>query len=109
MWDAQASARVPGLRPDVTINAAHGMTEAPAGPVPFSMLLADAVALMDALEIRRTHFCGLSLGGATALGLAEQHPDRASTAPSSAIFPAPRRCEREAVGGSALPPSRPAA
>ena len=31
---------------------------------------------MDALKIPRAHFCGLSLGGATALGLAEQHPDR---------------------------------
>ena len=76
MWDAQARAlgsRFRILRYD---QRGHGMTEAPAGPYPFSMLLADAVALMDALEIRRTHFCGLSLGGATALGLAEQYPDR---------------------------------
>jgi len=26
---------------------------------------------MDTIEISRAHFCGLSLGGATALGLAE--------------------------------------
>jgi len=31
---------------------------------------------MDALGIKRAHFAGLSMGGATALGLAEQHPDR---------------------------------
>jgi 3-oxoadipate enol-lactonase len=31
---------------------------------------------MDALAIRKAHFAGLSMGGATALGLAQQHPDR---------------------------------
>jgi 3-oxoadipate enol-lactonase len=31
---------------------------------------------MDALGIRKAHFAGLSMGGATALGLAERHPDR---------------------------------
>ena len=34
------------------------------------------VCFASLLEIRRAHFCGLSLGGATALGLAEQYPDR---------------------------------
>jgi 3-oxoadipate enol-lactonase len=32
--------------------------------------------LMDALAIKKAHFAGLSMGGATALGLAELHPDR---------------------------------
>jgi 3-oxoadipate enol-lactonase len=40
------------------------------------LLIADVVALMDALAIARAHFCGLSMGGATALGLALHHPDR---------------------------------
>jgi len=31
---------------------------------------------MDALAIKQAHFAGLSMGGATALGLAETHPDR---------------------------------
>jgi 3-oxoadipate enol-lactonase len=31
---------------------------------------------MDALSIKKAHFAGLSMGGATALGLAERHPDR---------------------------------
>jgi 3-oxoadipate enol-lactonase len=39
-------------------------------------LIADALALMDALNIGRAHFAGLSMGGATALGLAQRHPDR---------------------------------
>jgi 3-oxoadipate enol-lactonase len=54
----------------------HGCTEAPAGRYSFATLIADAVALMDALGIGRAHVAGLSLGGATALGLAELHPDR---------------------------------
>ena len=31
---------------------------------------------MDALAIKKAHFAGLSMGGATALGLAEGHPER---------------------------------
>jgi 3-oxoadipate enol-lactonase len=76
MWDEQGralSGRFRVLRYD---QRGHGKTEVPEGRYPFAILLADAVALMDALEIRRAHFCGLSLGGATALGLAERYPDR---------------------------------
>ena len=32
--------------------------------------------LLDALSIKKAHFAGLSMGGATALGLAEHYPDR---------------------------------
>ena len=35
---------------------------------------------MDGLGIDRAHFCGLSMGGATALGLAQRHPDRVARA-----------------------------
>src|SRR5208337_1295569 len=51
-------------------------TETPAGRYTYPQLVADAVALLDALEIERTHFVGLSMGGATALALAELHPGR---------------------------------
>jgi len=76
MWDPQAdhisrSHRV--LRYD---QRGHGQTEAPAGRYSFATLLADALALMDALDIERAHFCGLSMGGATAMGLAQQAPAR---------------------------------
>src|SRR6516225_7865879 len=62
MWDDQARG--------------HGATEAPAGRYTFELLIADALALMDALAIRKAHFGGLSMGGATALGLAQKHPHR---------------------------------
>jgi 3-oxoadipate enol-lactonase len=54
----------------------HGASEAPPGRYSFDLLVADALALMDALDIKRAHFAGLSMGGATALGLAELHPAR---------------------------------
>ncbi len=54
----------------------HGASAAPAGRYSFDLLIADALALMDALAIAKAHFAGLSMGGATALGLAELHPER---------------------------------
>src|SRR5258708_37563189 len=76
MWDARArdtDSASRGLRND---QRGQGQTEAPAGRYPFDLLIADALALMDALAIRKAHFAGLSMGGATALGLAQKHADR---------------------------------
>jgi 3-oxoadipate enol-lactonase len=58
----------------------HGKSEAPAGRYTFDILIADALALMDAVGIACANFCGLSMGGATALGLAQRHPDRVERA-----------------------------
>jgi 3-oxoadipate enol-lactonase len=76
MWDPQTahfsrSHRV--LRYD---QRGHGRSEALEGRYSFDTLIADAVALMDALRIERVHFCGLSMGGATALGMAQRVPHR---------------------------------
>src|SRR6266481_3520119 len=76
MWDAQAAALKAKYRVLRYDQRGHGGTDAPAGRYAFDTLVADAVALLDALSIERAHFAGLSMGGATALGLAEQHPDR---------------------------------
>ncbi len=76
MWDPQAADLKSEFRMLRYDQRGHGETEAPAGRYPFDLLIADAVALMDALSIKTAHFGGLSMGGATALGLAEQHPDR---------------------------------
>ena len=76
MWDEQAAALKGKYRVLRYDQRGHGGTEAPAGRYAFDTLIADAVALLDALGIKRAHFAGLSMGGATALGLAEQHPDR---------------------------------
>jgi len=76
MWDEQAAALKSKYRVVRYDQRSHGGTDAPAGRYAFDALVADAVGLLDALSIRRAHFAGLSMGGATALGLAELHPDR---------------------------------
>ena len=76
MWDEQAAALQDSYRVLRYDQRGHGATDAPAGRYPFDRLLADALGLMDALGIKTAHFAGLSMGGATALGLAERHPER---------------------------------
>src|SRR5262245_52935361 len=76
MWDDQ----VAELKGDYRIlrydQRGHGGTQASDGKYTFDMLTADVVALMDALSIKRAHFAGLSMGGMTALFLAQRHADR---------------------------------
>jgi pimeloyl-ACP methyl ester carboxylesterase len=53
-------------------------SEVPADPAAYSQQRAvdDAICVLDALDVRRAHVVGLSMGGFTALHLAMQHPDR---------------------------------
>ncbi len=76
MWDEQAAALQSTFRVLRYDQRGHGGTEVPSGRYAFDTLLDDALALLDALGIAKAHFAGLSMGGATALGLAERHPDR---------------------------------
>jgi 3-oxoadipate enol-lactonase len=76
MWDPQAAELKRSLRILRYDQRGHGQTEAPAGRYTFELLMADVMGLIDALSIPRAHFAGLSMGGATALGLAQRHPDR---------------------------------
>ena len=80
MWDQQAKDFSSSFRVLRYDQRGHGKTEAPAARYSFDMLIADALALMDALNIGKANFCGLSMGGATALGLAQRHPDRVERA-----------------------------
>jgi 3-oxoadipate enol-lactonase len=76
MWDEQAAVLQNSYRVLRYDQRGHGGTDAPAGRYAFDTLLADVLALIDALGIEKTHFAGLSMGGATALGLVERHPER---------------------------------
>ena len=76
MWDDQAAALKDSYRVLRYDQRGHGATDAPAGRYAYDTLLADALGLLDALSIKKAHFAGLSMGGATALGLAERHPER---------------------------------
>ena len=87
MWDAQMpafAARFRVLRYDAR---GHGGSSVPRGPSSIEDLGRDAIALLDHLQLQRVHFCGLSLGGMTAMWLAVHAPERiaslvlANTAP----------------------------
>jgi 3-oxoadipate enol-lactonase len=54
----------------------HGASDAPPAPYALEDLVADNIAVLDALAIDRAHFIGVSLGGMTGLGFALGHPQR---------------------------------
>ncbi len=76
MWDGQAAHFGKDYRVLRYDQRGHGGTEVTPGPYTFEILMADVIGLMDALDIKRANFCGLSMGGSTAMGLAQRHADR---------------------------------
>lgn len=76
LWDDQVAPLKKFFRILRYDQRGHGGTQATDGPYNFDLLVADVVALFDALAIRRAHVCGISMGGMTALALAQRHPDR---------------------------------
>ncbi len=76
MWDDQVAALDGEFRMLRYDKRGHGATEAVEGPYSFDMLVEDVVGLWDALDIEKSHFVGLSMGGMSALGLALKYPER---------------------------------
>jgi 3-oxoadipate enol-lactonase len=54
----------------------HGLSSVPPGPYSITDLGTDVLRLLDAQDIDRAHFCGLSMGGAVGLWLGSHAPDR---------------------------------
>jgi 3-oxoadipate enol-lactonase len=90
MWEPQMpalSARFRVLRYDTR---GHGASTVTPAPYTIAQLGRDVLMLLDAMKIRRAHFCGLSMGGAIGMWLGAQAPDRigrlvlANTAPKIA-------------------------
>jgi len=80
MWDELAGAlkdRYRVLRYDAR---GHGGSAATAGDYSLDMLVADAVGILDSLDITQTGFIGLSMGGMVAQGLLLDHPRRIKSA-----------------------------
>lgn len=76
MWDgevAQLSQNFRVLRYDTR---GHGGSDAPDGPYSLDRLGRDVIEMMDALQVERAHFCGLSLGGFVGQWLGIHAPDR---------------------------------
>ena len=76
MWDDQVAALQASYRILRYDQRGHGGTQVTDGKYSFDMLVADVIGLLDALAIERAHFAGISMGGMTALFLAQRHPNR---------------------------------
>jgi len=76
MWDPQ----VEFFKSDYHIvrydKRGHGESTPIKGPYTFDLLENDVIKIMDELNIEKSHFVGLSMGGMTSLGLALKHSNR---------------------------------
>ena len=54
----------------------HGGSQAVPGPYSFDMLIENAIGLWDELNIQKSHWVGLSIGGMMGYGLAARYPNR---------------------------------
>jgi 3-oxoadipate enol-lactonase len=88
MWKSQAADLQRSFRVLRYDQRGHGSTDVTDGKYNFDLLVADVVALMDTLSIQRVHFVGLSMGGITALFLAQRHAHRFDRVIACACGPA---------------------
>lgn len=63
MWDPQIAAFTQHFRVLRFDTRGHGKSLVTPGPYSIEQLGRDVLALLDALDIQRVHFCGLSMGG----------------------------------------------
>ncbi|MGZ0715876.1 3-oxoadipate enol-lactonase [Pseudomonas palleroniana] len=63
MWDLQIPAFAQHFRVLRFDTRGHGQSLVTQGPYSIEQLGHDVIALLDALDIQRAHFCGLSMGG----------------------------------------------
>lgn len=101
MWDAEIPALSERFRVLRYDTRGHGGSGVPAGAYSLDRLGRDVLELMDALQIQRAHFLGLSLGGFVGQWLGVHAPERidrlilANTSPY--LGPAPQWDERIAA------------
>ena len=76
MWNPQLDVLEPHYQVLRYDTRGHGGSDAPAGAYTLDMLGEDALGLLDALDIKKVHFVGLSMGGMIGQCLALNHPDR---------------------------------
>lgn len=77
-WDQLEPALSPRFAMILPDLPGHGRTQAPDDPARYRMerCVADLIAILDALDIERTHLLGYSMGGRLALAAAIEHQDR---------------------------------
>ncbi len=76
MWDPQARAFAEKFRLIRYDRRGHGRSGAPKGPYSMERLGRDVLAVLDALKIEKTHWCGLSIGGMVGQWLGANAPGR---------------------------------
>ncbi len=76
MWNPQMDSLNPRFRVLRYDMRGHGHSDAPSGPYTLELLARDIVALLNALDIDRMHFVGMSVGGMIGQSLALNHADR---------------------------------
>ena len=99
--DVGLSSKIDGVGlPDLmAAMAAHLQGQPVAAPYTLSDMAADAVRLMDALELENAHVCGLSMGGMIAQVMALEYPQRVMSLISM----------ESSTGDPTLPPADPQA
>lgn len=78
MWDAQMPALTEHFRVLRYDTRGHGASLVTPGPYSIEQNGRDVLALLDALDIPRAHFCGLSMGGLIGQWLGIHAPERLS-------------------------------
>jgi 3-oxoadipate enol-lactonase len=76
MWDPQAREFHKKFRVLRYDTRGHGQSSSTAGTYSIEQLAKDVVALLDALDLDRVHFCGLSMGGMIGMWLGVNAPER---------------------------------
>jgi len=79
MWDPQGPALEGAFRVLRYDLRGHGQTTVTPGPCTIAALGGDVLRLLDALDLERVHFCGLSIGGLIGMWLGVHAPERIAT------------------------------
>jgi 3-oxoadipate enol-lactonase len=76
MWDDQADEFGKHFRLVRYDRRGHGQSGVPQGPYSMERLGRDVLSVLDALNIKKTNWCGLSMGGMVGQWLGANAPDR---------------------------------
>jgi 3-oxoadipate enol-lactonase len=76
MWDPQMDVFRKHFRVLRYDTRGHGQSSITPGPYSIDQLAKDVIGLLDSLYLTKVHFCGLSMGGMTAMWLALNTPGR---------------------------------
>jgi 3-oxoadipate enol-lactonase len=76
MWDDQVGEWSKHFRVIRYDRRGHGKSDAPQGPYSMERFGKDVIAVLDALKVKQTNWCGLSMGGMVGQWLGANAPER---------------------------------